>query len=445
MSLDREQPEVQPVSSVEDLTGFFHAAERPKANHQVGLEHEKFIYPRTDVLPVPYEGPSGIGALLAVLARRGYQPFRESPEQPVIALTRGTSTISLEPGGQLELSGTPALSARAVHAENERHLSQLKDSCEELRLRPVALGYRPFGTTAEMPWMPKTRYAAMRETLGARGRLALDMMLMTATGQVSLDWSNEADCVRKVVAAARLTPVVVALFANSPLVRGRPSGWMSYRSHVWTEVDPSRCGYLPSMFDGSFSYRAYVEWGLDAPLLFLRRRDQYLLPKMTFRELLRRGFESAPARYADWIDHLSTLFPEVRLKKVIELRGADCVGLELTGGLAAMWRGLLYDPTALSESERLLPAFSYQQHLELAEVARKEGLRGTFRGLRLADLAKALVGIAREGLRRLDPMDEPLLEPLRELASHGRSPAEDVLEAWEREPDPVKLFDRFPP
>jgi len=445
MSLDREQPEVQPVSSVEELTGFFRAAERPKVNHQVGLEHEKFIYPRTAVLPVPYEGPSGIGALLTSLARKGYQPFRESPEQPVIALTRGTSTISLEPGGQLELSGTPARSARAVHAENERHLLQLKDSCEELGLRPVALGYRPFGTTAEMPWMPKTRYAAMRETLGTRGRLALDMMLMTATGQVSLDWSNEADCVRKVVAAARLTPVVVALFANSPLVKGRPSGWLSYRSHVWTEVDPSRCGYLPSMFDGSFSYRAYVEWGLDAPLLFLRRRDQYLVPKITFRELLRRGFEGAPARYSDWIDHLSTLFPEVRLKKVIELRGADCVRLELTGGLAAMWRGLLYAGTALSEAERLLPAFSYQQHLELAEVARKEGLRGTFGGLRLADLAKALVQIAREGLRRLDPMDEPLLEPLRELASDGRSPAEDVLEAWEREPDPVKLFDRFPP
>jgi len=276
MSLDREQPQVQPVSSVEELTAFFQTAERPTANHQVGLEHEKFIYPRTVALPVPYEGPSGIGALLTALARRGYQPFRESAEQPVIALTRGTSTISLEPGGQVELSGNPARTARIVHAENKQHLSQLKDSCAELGLRPVALGYRPFGTTAQMPWMPKTRYAAMRKTLGARGRLALDMMLMTATGQVSLDWSNEADCVRKVVTAARLTPVIVALFANSPLVQGRPSGWMSYRSHVWTEVDPARCGYLPSMFDGSFSYRAYVEWGLDAPLLFLRRQDQYL-------------------------------------------------------------------------------------------------------------------------------------------------------------------------
>ncbi len=445
MSLDREQPEVEPVSSVEALTRFFHSAERPRASHQVGLEHEKFIYPRAVALPVPYEGPSGIGALLAALARRGYQPFRESAEHPVIALTRGTSTISLEPGGQLELSGTPARSARMVHAENERHLSQLNDSCAELGLRPVALGYRPFGTTAEMPWMPKTRYTAMRETLGARGRLALDMMLMTATGQVSLDWSDEGDCVRKTVAAARLSPVIVALFANSPLVKGRPSGLMSYRSHVWTEVDPARCGYLPSMFDGTFSYRAYVEWALDAPLLFLRRRDRYLLPKMTFRQLLAQGFEGEPARHSDWVDHLSTLFPEVRLKKVIELRGADCVRLELTGSLAAMWRGLLYDATALSDAERLLPRFSYQQHLELAEAARKEGLRGTYQRLRFGDLGKALVETARAGLMRLDPLDAPLLEPLRRVAAEGRSPAEDVLEAWARNPDPVKLFDRFAP
>src|SRR5215471_13590999 len=445
MSLDREQPKAHPVLSIEDLIAFFRNAERPSSKHQLGLEHEKFIYPVASAHTVPYEGDSGIGALLARLQSYGYQPFRESPEQPVIALTREAETISLEPGGQVELSGTPSVTARGVHGENQRHLSELRASCTELGLRTVAMGYRPFGTVAEMPWMPKTRYAAMRQTLSSRGRLALHMMLMTATGQVSLDWADEADCVRKTVAIARLSPVMVALYANSPLVNGRPSGLMSYRSHVWTEVDPARCGFLPSMFDGSFSYRAYVEWGLDAPLLFLRRRDQYLLPKMTFRELLRRGFEGAPARYSDWIDHLSTLFPEVRLKKVIELRGADCVRLELTGGLAAMWRGLLYAPTALSEAERLLPAFSYQQHVELAEVARKEGLRGTFRGLRLADLAKAVVEIAREGLRRLDPMDEPLLEPLRELASHGRSPAEDVLEAWEREPDPVKLFDRFPP
>ena len=445
MSLDREQPRAQPVSSIDDLTGFLRGAERPAPTHQVGLEHEKFIYPVDSIQPVPYEGAAGIGELLARLERYGYQPFREAVDQPVIALTCGASTISLEPGGQFELSGHPAPNARVAHAENERHLLQLSAGCAELDLRPVALGYRPFGTTAQMPWMPKTRYAAMRETLGSRGRLALDMMLMTATGQVSLDWSDEADCVRKAVTAARITPIVVALFANSPLVRGKPSGWMSYRSRVWTEVDPARCGYLPAMFDGSFSYRAYVEWALDAPLLFLRRREQYLLPNMTFRQLLARGFEGEPVRLSDWIDHLSTLFPEVRLKTVIELRGADCVGRELTGGLAAMWRGLLYDRSALSDAERLLPQLSYRQHLEFAEVGRRDGLRGVFRGAKLSDLAKAVIEAAQGGLKRLDPEDLPLLEPLAQLAVKGRSLAEDVLEAWAGEPDPVKLLERFPP
>jgi glutamate--cysteine ligase len=445
MSLDRAQPDSEPISSVDELTSFFRAAERPPSRHQVGLEHEKFVYPIRSEAPVPYEGDSGIGALLKSLEPRGYEPFREAPEQPVIALTRGATTISLEPGGQLELSGNPSRTARTVHAENLRHLSEVRASCAQLGLRLVALGYRPFGSVAQMPWMPKTRYAVMRQTLGSRGKLALDMMLMTATGQVSFDWADEADCVQKTVTVARLSPVLVALFANSPLVNGRPSGMMSYRSHVWTDVDPARCGFLPSMFDGSFSYRAYVEWALDAPLLFLRRQNRYLQPKMTFRELLAKGFEGEPARQADWADHLSTLFPEVRIKKVIEVRGADCVSAELTGGMAAMWRGLLYDAIALSEAERLLPRFSYQQHLEFAAAARAHGLGGGFQNLRFSDLAKALVEIGRAGLMRLDAQDAPLLEPLRQLASEGRSPAENVLEQWRKNPDPVNLLDRFAP
>ena len=443
MSLDREQPKAHPVLSIEELIAFFRNAERPSSNHQLGLEHEKFIYPAASAAPVPYEGDSGIGALLERLQSYGYQPFRESPEHPVIALTRKAATISLEPGGQVELSGTPSPTARAVHAENQQHLSELRASCTELGLRTVAMGYRPFGTVADMPWMPKTRYAAMRQTLSSRGRLALHMMLMTATGQVSLDWADEPDCVRKTVTIARLSPVMVALYANSPLVKGRPSGLMSYRSHVWTDVDPARCGFLPSMFDGSFSYRAYVEWALDAPLLFLRRRDQYLLPKMTFRQLLAEGFEGEPARDSDWVDHLSTLFPEVRLKKVIEVRGADCVSVPLTGALAALWRGLLYDATALAEAEALVPKFSYPEHLEFAAAARTQGLRGTFRRLRFAEVGKALVEIARRGLMRLDPDDAPLLEPLRQLAAEGRSPGEEVLDQWRKDPDPVRLLDRF--
>lgn len=442
MSLDRA-PDAEPVSSIEELVSYFRSAERPVSSFQIGLEHEKLVYPVRSVEPVPYAGPAGIEALMENLRPGGYAAFRESPGQPVIALTRGQSTISLEPGGQLELSGKPGLTARQAHQENLGHLAEVKQACSRLGLRLVALGYRPFGEVAQMPWMPKTRYQVMRETLSQRGRLALDMMLMTATGQVSLDWSDEADCVRKAMLVARLSPLMVALFANSPLVKGRPSGLMSYRSQVWTEVDPARCGYLPSMFDGSFSYRAYVEWALDAPLLFLRRNGGYLQPRMSFRELLKSGFEGQPAYQSDWVDHLSTLFPEVRLKKVIEVRAADCASPEMTGGLAALWRGLLYDPSALADAEQLLPKVTHRQQLDLHASAREKALRARSGGRTLGEIAVEMVSIAREGLKRLDSEDAPLLDPLAEVAASGRCPAEAVLDAWKAHPDPVQLLDRF--
>jgi glutamate--cysteine ligase len=421
----------------------FRAAEKPRAEMRLGLEHEKLVYPLGPARPVPYEGPSGIGALLERMASGGYTPFRETPEAPAIALQRGMLTVSLEPGGQLELSGSPWHTAREAHAENLAHLAEVKAAAQALGLQVVALGYRPFGTPADMPWMPKTRYVAMRRSLPERGRLALNMMLMTSTGQVSLDWENEADCVRKTVVVARLAPLMVALYANSPLVEGRPWGGMSFRNRVWEEVDPARCGYLRAFFDGSFSYRAYVEWALDAPLLFLRRRGEYLHPKMTFRQLLKEGFEGRPAEMADWTDHLSTLFHEVRLKKVVEVRGADCVGAAMTGGLAALWRGILYEPGALEEAERLLPKLSYEEHLAFHATARGEGLAGRLGTRELHRLAAEMVDIARRGLQRLDPADAPLLEPLAEVAASGRSPARAVLEAWEREPSPEALLARF--
>lgn len=433
MSLDLTAADAPPVSSPDELVAYFRQAERPRALHRVGLEHEKHIYPAGGSTPVPYEGPAGIEALLQALAAHGYQPFREADGLPVIALTRGVETISLEPGGQLELSGSPFPTAREAHRENLRHLEEVKGACAGLGLRAVALGYRPFGTVAAMPWMPKRRYQVMRETLGGRGRLALDMMLMTATGQVSLDWVDEADCARKVSVSARLTPLLVALFANSPLANGRPTGLMSYRSRVWTEVDPARCGFLPSMLDGSFSYRAYVEWALDAPLLFLRREGRYLRPKLTFRQLLARGYEGAPALHTDWVDHLSTMFPEVRIKRVIEIRGADSCSAEMTGGLVALMRGLLYDPGALEAAERLLPPLGFSEHLALHALAQERGLEGELRGRRLSELALELVAIARDGLRRLDPDDVPLLEPLAEVARAGRSPARAALERFERD------------
>ncbi len=442
MSLDLE-PAPEPVTSAEQLVAYFRAAERSRDQLRIGLEHEKLVYFRGDARPVPYEGEHGIAALFERLTAEGHGRFREAPHLPVIALTRGPATISLEPGGQLELSGSPARTAREVHQENLRHLDELRAAAGPLDVQFVALGYRPYDRVDQVPWMPKSRYKVMRQTLSARGELALNMMLMTATAQVSLDWRDEADCARKVVTAARVTPLLVALYANSPLEHGRPNGFASYRSHVWTKVDPARCGYLPAMFDGSFGYRAYVEWAMDAPLLFLRRRGEYLTPKMTFRQLLRDGFEGQPALASDWVDHLSTMFPEVRIKRVMEIRGCDCCSLQMTGALAALARGLFYDDQALEAASSLLPRLSLAEHLALHDAARRSGLRATFRGHRLADWAKELVAIARAGLERLDREDVPLLEPLAEIAAAGRSPFERVLELHERAKSPAELLSAF--
>lgn len=439
MSLDKARTEDPPISSARELTETFRAAERPAATHKVGLEHEKLLFRAAGPDPVAYDGPEGVSALLGALAEKGYRPFREAEGLPVIALEKGALTVSLEPGGQFELSGTAVRTARAAHAENLAHIAEVVAAARPLGIRVATLGYRPVPATSQMPWMPKTRYRTMRESLGERGPLALNMMLMTATGQVSLDWSDEADCVRKTTTVARLAPLMVALYANSPIVEGRPSGYASFRSRVWSGVDPARCGYPRAMIDGSFSYEAYVAWALQAPMLFLRRDGEYLQPRMTFGQFLERGFEGHRALRGDWADHLSTLFPEVRLKTVIEVRGADAVDPALTGALPALWRGLLYDPQALSDADRLLPRLSYEQHLELHEVARKDGLRGVVHGLELKRLAQELVALARAGLRRLDPEDAPLLEPLAEVAASGRSPAEGLLELWERTRDPEQL------
>ncbi|PTL78569.1 glutamate--cysteine ligase [Vitiosangium sp. GDMCC 1.1324] len=443
MSLDLQRAASEPITSIDQLLAGFRSAEKPRSKHLLGLEHEKFVYPLHGANPVPYDGPSGIGALLERLAPAGYTPFRETPSSPIIALQKGMLTISLEPGGQFELSGSPWRTAREAHAENLAHLAEVKAAASQLGLRLVALGYRPFGTPEAMSWMPKSRYGAMRQSLPERGRLAHNMMLMTSTGQVSLDWEDEADCVRKTVLVARLAPLMVGLYANSPLVDGKPSGYLSFRCRVWDEVDPTRCGYLRSFFDGSFSYRAYVDWALDAPILFLRRRGEYLRPKMTFRQFIQQGFEGSPADMSDWTDHLSTLFPEVRLKKVVEVRGADCVSAPMTGALAALWRGLLYDRGALEEAERLLPRLSYEEHVAFHDTARRQGLAGRLGNQELHRLAGEMVAIARRGLERLDAADAPLLAPLAEVAASGRSPAEAVLDAWEKDPRSESLLGRF--
>jgi len=443
MSLDAKQTEHQPIGDVSELVQLFRSAERAPDTVLLGLEHERLIVPSNAATPVAYDGPSGIGALLQGFAPFGFAEFRETPTSPVIAMQRGAETLSLEPGGQFELSGSPFKTATEAQAENLKHVGELKQVLASLGLRAVTLGYRPFGTLAAMPWMPKSRYRVMRETLGARGTMAHDMMLMTATGQVSLDWTSEADCATKVMTAAKISPLLVALFANSPLAQGQKTGFQSFRSRVWNDVDPARCGYPQAMLDGTFSYRAYVEWALDAPLLFLRRHGTYLAPKLTFREFLKAGFDGARATHSDWVDHLSTLFPEVRIKKVLEIRAADGNSPAMTGALAAVMRGVLYDATALAEAGRLLPSLTPDAHRALHRAAQVDGLGAKLGAGTLLEPARGLVEVSAAGLKRLGGGDEALLAPLREVVARGTAPAVDVLQHFENEKRPEVFLGRF--
>ncbi|MFN0062004.1 MAG: glutamate--cysteine ligase [Myxococcaceae bacterium] len=434
MSLDVSNALAAPLTSTSQLVDTFRTAEKPVEAHRLGLEHEKLLYAVGSAEAVTYEGPRGIGAVLEALAGEEGEAFREAPDRPVIALRSGDRTVTLEPGGQFEHAGSPFRTAREADAENRQHLGRLKHAAAKLGLRVVMLGYRPAGRTSDVGWMPKSRYQAMRETLGTRGPLALHMMLMTATSQVSLDFSSEADCARKMTVASRTAPLLVALFANSTIVEGQPSAYKSYRSHVWTGVDSARCGFFATMLDGSFSYAKYVAWALEAPVLFLRRGGRYLTPRMTFGDLMTQGWEGKPLTEDDWLDHLSTLFPEVRLKRVLEIRSADSGSAEMTGALGALMRGQLYDAMALGEVETLLPVPSLAQQQEFMAIARRDGLNGVYAGRRLQAWAKEWLDMVERGLRRIDVADVPLLAPLRARVESGCSPADDTLALWKASP-----------
>jgi len=429
------------VRGVDDLCRWFAARERPRADWKVGLEHEKLGVVAGGIEPLPYEGARGISAVLRAFQRRGYAPFEEDGE--IIASQCGQLTISIEPGGQLELSGSPFADVHVVAAELDRHLQECRAIGEELGVAFLASGYRPWGTPATNPWMPKKRYLTMRPFLAARGRLAQDMMAMTGSAQVSYDFSSPRDMAEKLRVALAVQPAVTALLANSPIVNRRDSGWKSFRVKVWEETDPARCGLLPFAFEEGFledPYRRYVEWALDVPMIFLRRRGEYLDPGgRTFRAFLAGGLGDERAALSDWEDHLTTLFPEVRVKGVVELRGADACDLEHTRALVAFWKGILYDGAARERAWREVRDLSLAERRALGHAAGGEGLAARLPGGRnLAHLARELLDASAEGLCRQHCCgqrgeDERVwLEPLRARAESARSPADEALEAFRR-------------
>jgi glutamate--cysteine ligase len=438
-----------PITSKRQLVEWVAAGSKPPEAWRIGTEHEKFVFRRADLRAIPYEGKDGIRALLLAMTRFGWEPVLEAGNP--IALKKGDANISLEPGGQLELSGAPLETIHQTCAEVQEHLRQVKEVTEELGLGMLGLGFQPKWRREDIPWMPKGRYRIMGDYMPKVGTLGLDMMLRTCTVQVNLDFASEADMVRKFRVSLALQPIATALFANSPFVEGRPNGYQSYRSQIWTDVDNNRSGMLPFVFEQGFGFERYVDWLLDVPMYFVYRDGKYIdAAGQSFRDFIAGKLPALPGEVpgiGDWSDHVTTAFPEVRLKRYLEMRGADGGPWERLCALPALWVGLLYDSAALDAAWDLVKDWSEAERAHLRREVPKKGLRTVFRGRQLQAVAREVVAIAREGLHRRARgdacgVDEAhFIDTLTAIAESGRTPADQLLDdfenRWHGSVDPV--------
>ncbi len=443
MTLDRSAgAELErPVESVRDLVDFFRAGEKPRAQWRLGMEHENLGLYEASFEPVPFDGERGIEAVLERYARQdGWKRVVESGR--LIALDRDGKSITLEPGGQLELSGRPWATAVDAAREFREHLATLRRVSEPAGIAWLALGMQPLHDTARAPRIPKERYHIMREYLPAHGAMALDMMHVTASVQVSFDFSDEDDMRSKLRTALACGPIVSAIYANSSLVAGRPSGYVSKRMAVWRHTDPARCGPIPFVFEPDFGYARYAEWALDVPMFFILRGERYLpMRGVTFRSFLRDGHAGERATLADWNRHLTTVFPDVRMKRVIEVRGADSCAADLACSVPALWKGLLYDTAAREAAFALLGGWSAAEREQAYDAVSRRGLAAEAGGRKVVDLARELLDLARDGLAAAGSAagaeagaaddERALLEPVAAQLALGRSPGQVLLDEWE--------------
>jgi glutamate--cysteine ligase len=433
-AVTHSEPPPSPIASRDDLLALFHEACKPKGPFRIGAEKEKFGV-HADGSPLRYE--TEIVRIFDHLVRNhGWHPEPETPGGPVIALARDGASITLEPGGQLELSGAPLDNVHQVCAEFTAHLREIAPPSRELGITWLGVGFHPFAKRSDFEWVPKQRYAIMREYLPTRGGHALDMMLRTSTVQANYDFSSERDAMRKLRVALRLSPATTAMFANSPFAEGKPFGGLTYRGRVWLDVDPDRSGLVGRVWKHDSTFDDYVEWALDVPMFLIKRGGAPVANTgQTFRSFWKSGFQGHTATLADWQMHLNTLFPEVRLKKTIEVRGADAQGPATACALAALWTGIFYDDRALAEAEALTADFEHAEVSELRERVWRDGLRAAWRGAPLAKLCERVLDIAKGGLERrhLESArgnDERVhLKRLEENVAHGLTPADRLLEA----------------
>ncbi len=430
------------IESRDQLVAPMQDGEKPEPAWRIGTEHEKLVYCRRSFKAPSYDEPGGIRDILLGLAEFGWEPVEEGGK--IIAMRGADGTVSLEPAGQLELSGAPLENLHETCAETGRHLDQVKQVGERFGVGFLGLGMWPDKTRAELPIMPKGRYAIMMRHMPRVGNLGLDMMLRTCTIQVNLDYSSEADMVQKFRTGLALQPLATALFANSPFTEGRPNGYLSYRSHIWSDTDPQRTGMLPFVFEDGFGYERWVDYMLDVPMYFVFRDGRYIdAAGHSFRDFLNGELAVLPGekpRQSDWWDHLSTAFPEVRLKSFLEMRGADGGPWSRICALPAFWVGLLYDQSALDAAWDLVRNWTVEEREELRNAVPKLALDApTPGGGNLHDLAKEVLAIARSGLAaraRLNSSGDNetgFLETLDEIVASGRVPAQVLLDRFHGE------------
>ena len=442
------------IESRDDLLSVFAGGEKPREKWLIGTEHEKFVYRIEDHRAPSWEEAGGIRDLLLGLTEFGWQPVLEGGK--IIALTGTDGTISLEPAGQFELSGAPLENLHQSCAESGRHLEQCKAVGDRLGLGFLGLGMWPDKTRGDLPIMPKGRYAVMLNYMPKVGNLGLDMMLRTCTIQVNLDYSSEADMVQKFRVGLALQPVATALFANSPFTEGKPNGYKSFRSHIWEDTDPDRTGMLPFVFEDGFGYERYCDYALTVPMYFVYRDGKYVdVAGESFRDFIDGRLPQLPGEkptITDWTDHLSTAFPEVRLKSFLEMRGADGGRWGRICGLPALWVGLLYDSQALDEAWQLVKHWSIEERERLRRDVPKLALEAvTPDGKSMRDLADEVLDIAAGGLTRRARLNSAgdneggFLDPLRDVVATGMTPADRLLHKYEHEwgGDVSRIYDEF--
>lgn len=453
----RDTTDSTPLTSTAELADYLAKGCKPESDFRIGTEHEKFAFFRADNSPVPYFGNRSISALLKGMQEKlGWEPIMDGENIIGLGEQSGMGAISIEPGGQFELSGAPLETLHQTCRESNQHLAVLREIAEPMGIRFLGIGGSPKWTLAETPRMPKSRYDIMTRYMPKVGRHGLDMMYRTCTIQVNLDFSSEADMARKMKLSLKLQSLATALFASSPFTEGKPNGLQSWRGEIWRDTDNARSGLLPKALGDGFTFEDYVEWALDVPMYFIVRDGRYHdCTHVTFRQFMNGALKGEVTDWqpnmGDWTNHLSTLFPDVRLKRYLEMRGADGGPWRRICALPAFWVGLLYDDTAMAAAEDVTAGWSFEAVQALRDAVPAAGLRAEIAGHSLMETAREIVRISTDGLKRRarlngDGQDESIfLQPLEEILAKKRVLAEELLVLfngrWNGSVDPV--FDEY--